>query len=50
MGEDQSKTIEFPVSLTVRDLALKMDASPIQVIKVSDVQWCDGKHQPDGRL
>src|SRR5512133_1672020 len=34
MGEDQSKTIEFPVSLTVRDLALKMDASPIQVIKV----------------
>jgi translation initiation factor IF-2 len=34
MGEDQSKTIEFPVSLTVRDLAQKMDASPIQVIKV----------------
>ena len=34
MGEDQSKTIEFPVSLTVRDLAVKMDASPIQVIKI----------------
>jgi translation initiation factor IF-2 len=34
MGEDQSKTIEFPVSLTVRDLAVKMNASPIQVIKV----------------
>ena len=34
MSENQSKTIEFPVSLTVRDLAVKMDASPIQVIKV----------------
>jgi translation initiation factor IF-2 len=34
MGEDQSKTIEFPVSLTVRDLAQKMNASPIQVIKI----------------
>ncbi len=34
MGENQSKTVEFPVSLTVRDLAVKMNASPIQVIKV----------------
>ncbi len=34
MSEDQSTTIEFPVSITVRDLALKMDASPIQVIKI----------------
>jgi len=34
MGENQSKTVEFPVTLTVRDLALKMEASPIQVIKV----------------
>lgn len=34
MSEDQSKIIEFPVSLTVRDLALKMNASPIQVIKI----------------
>jgi translation initiation factor IF-2 len=34
MGEGQSKTIEFPVSLTVRDLAQKMNASPIQVIKI----------------
>ena len=34
MSEDQSKTIEFPVSLTVRDLALRMEASPIQVIKI----------------
>lgn len=34
MGENQGKTVEFPVTLTVRDLALKMDASPIQVIKV----------------
>ncbi len=34
MSEDQSKSIEFPVSLTVRDLAVKMDASPIQVIKI----------------
>ncbi len=34
MGENQSNTIEFPVSLTVRDLAAKMNASPIQVIKV----------------
>ena len=29
-----SKTIEFPVILTVRDLAAKMSASPIQVIKI----------------
>jgi translation initiation factor IF-2 len=34
MGENQGKTVEFPVTLTVRDLAVKMDASPIQVIKV----------------
>jgi len=34
MGEGQSKTIEFPVNLTVRDLAQKMNASPIQVIKI----------------
>ncbi|KAF0110243.1 MAG: translation initiation factor IF-2 [Chloroflexi bacterium] len=34
MGEITSKTIEFPVVLTVRDLALKMSASPIQVIKI----------------
>ena len=34
MGENQSNTIEFPVRLTVRDLAAKMNASPIQVIKV----------------
>ncbi len=29
-----SKTIEFPVNLTVRDLAAKTSASPIQVIKI----------------
>lgn len=35
MGENNnSKTIEFPVILTVRDLAAKMSASPIQVIKI----------------
>lgn len=35
MGEsNSSKTIEFPVILTVRDLAAKMSASPIQVIKI----------------
>jgi len=35
MGEiNESKTIEFPVILTVRDLAAKMSASPIQVIKI----------------
>lgn len=35
MGEsNNSKTIEFPVSLTVRDLAAKTSASPIQVIKI----------------
>jgi translation initiation factor IF-2 len=34
MGENQENIIEFPVSLTVRDLAVKMSASPIQVIKV----------------
>ncbi len=31
MGEKQ---IEFPVQITVRDLAVRMDASPIQVIKI----------------
>ena len=35
MGEsNNSKTIEFPVILTVRDLAAKMSVSPIQVIKI----------------
>jgi len=35
MGEtNKSKAIEFPVTLTVRDLAAKMSASPIQVIKI----------------
>ncbi|PKN83975.1 MAG: translation initiation factor IF-2, partial [Chloroflexi bacterium HGW-Chloroflexi-7] len=35
MGETNiSKTIEFPVNLTVRDLAAKTSASPIQVIKI----------------
>jgi translation initiation factor IF-2 len=35
MGESiNSKAIEFPVILTVRDLAAKMSASPIQVIKI----------------
>ena len=35
MGESNiSKTIEFPVNLTVRDLAAKTSASPIQVIKI----------------
>jgi translation initiation factor IF-2 len=34
MSENQNKTIEFPSNLTVRDLALKMEASPIQVIKI----------------
>lgn len=31
---DISKTVEFPVNLTVRDLAAKTSASPIQVIKI----------------
>ena len=31
MGEKQ---IEFPVQITVRDLATRMEASPIQVIKI----------------
>ncbi|MCX6053666.1 MAG: translation initiation factor IF-2 [Chloroflexi bacterium] len=34
MGETQGKTIEFPVVITVRDLAVKISASPIQVIKI----------------
>ena len=35
MGEsNNSKIIEFPVNLTVRDLAAKTSASPIQVIKI----------------
>jgi translation initiation factor IF-2 len=31
---NKGNTIEFPVVLTVRDLAAKMSASPIQVIKI----------------
>ncbi len=34
MSETGQKTIEFPTSITVRDLALRMEASPIQVIKI----------------
>jgi translation initiation factor IF-2 len=34
MSETGQKTIEFPSSITVRDLALSMQASPIQVIKI----------------
>jgi translation initiation factor IF-2 len=34
MSENQGKAIEFPMNLTVRDLALKMETSPIQVIKI----------------
>jgi translation initiation factor IF-2 len=34
MSENGQKTIEFPGSITVRELAQRMDASPIQVIKV----------------
>ena len=34
MSETGQKTIEFPMSITVRDLAQRMEASPIQVIKI----------------
>jgi translation initiation factor IF-2 len=34
MGENGQKKIELPASITVRDLAKMMDASPIQVIKI----------------
>lgn len=34
MSENGQKKIEFPVNITVRDLAQKMEASPIQVIKI----------------
>ncbi len=34
MSDNGSKTIELPVSITVRDLAQRMQASPIQVIKI----------------
>ncbi len=34
MGENGRKKIELPVSVTVRDLAQKTQASPIQVIKI----------------
>ncbi len=34
MGENGQKKIELPASITVRDLAKSMDASPIQVIKI----------------
>ena len=34
MSDNGSKTIELPASLTVRDLAERTDASPIQVIKI----------------
>ncbi|GIV63668.1 MAG: translation initiation factor IF-2 [Chloroflexota bacterium] len=34
MSDNGSKTIELPASITVRDLAQRMQASPIQVIKI----------------
>jgi len=34
MSENGSKTIELPASLTVRDLAQRLESSPIQVIKI----------------
>ena len=34
MSDNGQKKIEFPVNITVRDLAQKMEASPIQVIKI----------------
>ncbi len=34
MSENGSKTIELPGSITVRDLAQRMEASPIQIIKI----------------
>lgn len=34
MGENGQKRIELPASITVRDLAKLMEASPIQVIKI----------------
>ncbi len=34
MSDNGSKKIELPVNLTVRDLAQRMEASPIQVIKI----------------
>lgn len=34
MSDNGSKTIELPVSITVRDLAQRMSASPIQIIKI----------------
>jgi translation initiation factor IF-2 len=34
MSENGRKTIELPTSITVRELALKMESSPIQVIKI----------------
>ena len=34
MSENGRKKIELPNTITVRDLAQKMDSSPIQVIKI----------------
>jgi translation initiation factor IF-2 len=34
MSDNGQKTIELPVNITVRDLATKIDTSPIQIIKV----------------
>jgi translation initiation factor IF-2 len=34
MGNDGKKTIQIPYSLTVRELALLVNVSPIQIIKV----------------
>jgi len=34
MSENELKTIELPTSISVRDLAQRMNASPIQVIKI----------------
>ena len=34
MGENEQKTIELPAMITVRELALAIQVSPIEIIKV----------------
>lgn len=36
--------LELPASIVIRDLALKIEKSPIDLIKKINDKWCNGDH------
>ena len=41
-----STSIELPDSIVIRDLAQKIEKSPIEDHQETDGEWRDGYHQP----